>query len=116
MSVHNERIILSGIEGIEFSLFLSCSYGTCRRTAIFENFSQFVDFAQSLKKIARIPPMLVENSFKEVIAQLGAFSPSQHSLRVRESNAALKRIKENVFKKQVQQVWNKHGYWLAIQY
>ena len=75
MSVHNERIILSGIEGRRY-LFI-----------------QEITFL-----------------FTEVIAQLGSFSPSQHVLRVRESNPSLKRVKENILKKQVQAVWNKHGY------
>ena len=74
MSVHNERIILSGIEGKRY-LFLHD----------------------------------IKSFFVEVIAQLGSFSPSQHVLRVRESNPSLKRVKENIFKKQVQAVWNKHG-------
>ena len=52
---------------------------------------------------------IILSGIEETIAQLGVFSPTQHWERVRESNSKLKRVKENVLKKQVEQVWNKHG-------
>ena len=48
------------------------------------------------------------DGIREVIGLLGRFIVTEHWERVR-SNRKFDRIKTNVFKKQVQQVWNKHG-------
>ena len=52
---------------------------------------------------------IILDGIREVIGALGRFSVTEHWERVRSSNRTFDRIKENVFKKQVQQVWNKHG-------
>ena len=52
---------------------------------------------------------IILDGIREVIGSLGRFSVTEHWERVRSSNRTFDRIKENVFKKQVQQVWNKHG-------
>ena len=52
---------------------------------------------------------IILDGIREVIGSLGRFSVTEHWERVRTSNRTFDRIKENVFKKQVQQVWNKHG-------
>ena len=67
-----------------------------------------------IRKI-KFPRMMLHNEriildgIREVIGSLGRFSVTEHWERVRTSNRTFDRIKENVFKKQVQQVWNKHA-------
>ena len=46
---------------------------------------------------------------EEILGDKGKFSPELDHEIIRNSNRKLQRVKENVFRKQVKEVWGKHG-------
>jgi len=49
------------------------------------------------------------DGIEEILAEKGKFSPELDHETIRNGNRKLQRVKENVFRKQVKEIWGKHG-------
>ena len=55
------------------------------------------------------------DGIEAILAEKGKFSPELNHETIRIANRKLQRVKENVFRKQVKEVWGKHGARLMAQ-
>ncbi|CAG5109555.1 Oidioi.mRNA.OKI2018_I69.chr2.g4075.t1.cds [Oikopleura dioica] len=61
------------------------------------------------KRYKKMHEREILTGIEEILAEKGKFSPDLDHETIRNNNRKLQRVKENVFRKQVKEVWSKHG-------
>ena len=66
-------------------------------------------FKFSILVILRMHERDILDGIEEILDEKGKFSPELDHETIRNGNRKLQRVKENVFRKQVKEIWGKHG-------